>query len=173
VKYSRKQIVLDGNLLTTFPHTTIYDLNANDANFTENISTEAGGFQSAQSLSYQLKKINQSDNLRDFVNLDWRFIVKDNNGLLRMVGLYNSITGGFLKDIGTNKSDFNGFKFTFETKEEYEAPFLSDLSMFNIYNPITPNDQVYFDYKERVESTGGTILDDECAKAYFDELLNN
>lgn len=173
VKHSRTQIKVVDNTIVSFPKTDIYDLNATNVDFNEDVSSEAGGFQSLQSLSYELIKINKSDELSDFVYLEWRFIVEDNNGLFRMLGLYNGITGGYLKQLGLGKSDFNGFKFTFETKESKEAPFLDNLDLFNVYNPLTPNDEIYFDYKERVENANGTIQNEVCAKSYFDKLLNS
>tara|TARA_R110002020_G_scaffold255196_1_gene469049 strand:- start:1289 stop:1882 length:594 start_codon:yes stop_codon:yes gene_type:complete len=170
VKYSRTQIKVVNNVLTVFPYTDIYDLNAVNVDFNENLSSEDGGFQSLQSLSYELLKISKSDSFKDFVNFDWRFVVEDNNGLLRVMGLKNGLSGGYLKELGAGKSDFNGFKFTYETKEDCEAPFLDNLDLFNVYNPVNPSDEPFFDYKERVETDGGELSSEQCIRNYIDNL---
>jgi len=49
-----------------------------------------------------------------------------------MLGLFTGMQGKFTKTTGTNRADFNGYNFTYDTKEENTAPFLTDLSAFSI-----------------------------------------
>jgi len=135
--YSRSKISVVDNILVEFPYSVIHDINANEISFTENIDEEDGGVTYSQSGNFQLKKTLPTDSYKSFASIDWRVIVKDNNGYYRMIGLETGVKLKFTKEIGTNLADFNGFKFTFETKEENTAPFINDLSGFAINtNPL-------------------------------------
>ena len=130
--YARSQIKIVNNFLTTFPFSSIYDLGALQFNFTESATLEDGGVSFSQSGSFQLNKIMSTDTFRLFLDKNWRVIIKDNNDNYRFLGLETGLKMKYTKEVGTNLSDFNGFKFSFETKEEDSAPFLSDLSNYNI-----------------------------------------
>ena len=133
VKYSRSQIKIENNYLTLFPYSAIYKINGlKDVSFSEQVSNEVGGLQVNQDLNYNLIKITPTDILSDFVNKQWRFIAKDNNGYYRLIGLRKSLDGQYNKVTGQNKSDFNGFNFSFKGIEEEEAPFLENLDGFDI-----------------------------------------
>lgn len=132
VDYARSQIKVTNNILTTFPYSVIYDLNALQVSFSENVEEEDGGVIYAQSGAFQLNKILNTDNYKKFVSQDWRIIIKDNNNNYRLIGLENGIKIKFTKEVGTNLADFNGFKFSFQTKEENTAPFFNDLTNFDI-----------------------------------------
>ena len=130
--YARSKIKIVNNFLVDFPFSVIYDLGALQVNFTESPTLEDGGVSFAQSGSFQLNKIMSTDNFRLFLDKNWRFIIKDNNGNYRFLGLETGLKIKYTKEVGTNLADFNGFKFSFETKEEDSAPFLIDLSNFDI-----------------------------------------
>ena len=49
-----------------------------------------------------------------------------------MLGLNTGVQGKFTKSTGGNLADFNGYNFTYDTKEEDTAPFLTDLSLFGL-----------------------------------------
>jgi len=126
VEYSQSQITIADNYLTVFPSVAIYQLKAFSISFDEDVSESY-----EQKCSFQLKKILPTDNFKELAASDWRIIIKDNNGYFRMLGLYTGLKGTFTKSIGVNRSDFNGYNFSFDTKEIISAPFLSDLSNFN------------------------------------------
>ena len=126
VNYSQSVITVVDNFLTVFPSSNIYELKAFSISFDEDVSDSY-----EQKLSFQLKKLLPTDNFKELANSDWRFIIKDNNGYFRMLGLYTGLQGTFTKSTGTNRSDFNGYNFSFDTKEIISAPFLTDLSNFN------------------------------------------
>ena len=136
VNYTRSQITVTNNILVDFPMSTVYSINANEISFTENIDEEDGGVVYSQSGNFQLKKNLPTDNYKNFASIDWRVIIKDNNGYYRLIGLETGVKIKFTKEIGTNLADFNGFKFTFETKEENTAPFLNDLTQFEILDHL-------------------------------------
>lgn len=129
IKYSESQITVVDNFLTVFPYNIIYDLGAFNISFDEEV-----GESYEQKCSFQVKKILATDKFKEYANRDYRIILKDNNGNLRMLGLFTGLKGGFSKSIGVNRTDFNGYNFTYETKEENTAPFMNDLSFFNIMN---------------------------------------
>lgn len=125
-EYSPSVISVVDNYLVSFPTCDIYELKAFNIDFNEDVSDSYD-----QKISFQLKKILPTDNFKEFASSDWRIIIKDNNGNLRMLGLTTGLQGKFTKAIGTNRSDFNGYNFNFETKEEISAPFLTNLNDFN------------------------------------------
>lgn len=128
----RSQIKVVDNILTEFPSTAAYDINANQISFTESVDEEDGGVTYSQSGNFQLKKLLPEDNFKQFVSKDWRIIARDNNGYYRLIGLETGLKIKFTKETGSNLNEFNGFKFSFETKEENTAPFIYDLTMFVI-----------------------------------------
>lgn len=131
VEYSRSQITVSDNILTAFPYNVIYDLGGFNITFEEDCKEDKDVYYE-QKTSFQLKKILSADNFKEYASRDYRVIAKDNNGNYRMLGLFTGVSGSFTKSTGGNRSDFNGYNFSFETKEENTAPFLTDLSMFNI-----------------------------------------
>lgn len=135
VKYARSQITVIDNYLTLFPFSIIYDLNSLNKTFTESVEEEDGGVAYSQSGGFDIAKIKPTDNYKQFAEKDWRIIIKDNNNYYRLIGLHTGVKIKFTKEKGTNYGDFNGFKFSFETKEEDTAPYLNDLSGFIISPP--------------------------------------
>lgn len=132
VKYNRSEITVVNNMLTVFPYNIIYNLKSVSNSFSEPVDEEEGGVSFNQSVGFQVNKILSTDNFKNTVSQDYRIIIKDNNGNYRLVGLFTGVKGKYTKDTGLNKNENNGYKFTFDTKEENTAPFLNDLSLFNI-----------------------------------------
>ena len=133
-KYKRSDVKVVDNYLTSFPYSTIYNLNSLLISFSEPVTSEDGGTVFTQSGSFQLNKITPNDNYKKFVDKDWRIIIKDNNGYYRFLGLENGLKIKYNKENGGGLNEFNGFKFSYEGKEENTAPFLNDLSMFFVDN---------------------------------------
>jgi hypothetical protein len=130
VEYANSQIITNGNILTTFPNTTIYKFYSNTIpNATENQEQDAGGKFYNQSIPLDLQYFSDYENISKLIKKDYRLIFKDNNGLYRIFGLYNGISSDSINyTTGTNKSEFNGFKMTFSTKEEKQSFFIENLS---------------------------------------------
>lgn len=129
VNYSRSQIIVDGNILVTFPTTTIYKFYCNgNPNANETQENSDGGKFFNQSLPIELQGVNGIENISKLVNKDYRLIFRDRNGLYRIFGLYNGLESGALDYVtGGAKADFNGFKISFTGKEEYQSFFINDL----------------------------------------------
>lgn len=149
VKFSRSSINVVDNILTAFPFTTVYNLDSLNVNFNENIDEEEGGVTYSQVGSFDLNKIKSTDDFKYLVSQDYRAIVQDNNGNYRLVGLETGLKFKFSKEIGVNLQDFNGFKFSFETKEENTAPFINNFSAFF----ETPNPNILEFFKIQVLTT--------------------
>ena len=130
--YSRSQIKVTDNVLVTFPDVDVYELNSLNIGFSENIEEEDGGVVYSQNGSFDLVKIKSTDNFKYLASQDFRILIKDNNENYRLIGLETGLKLKFTKESGTNLSDFNGFKFSFDTKEENTAPFVNDLNFFNV-----------------------------------------
>lgn len=129
VNYSRSQIITNGNILVTFPDTTIYKFYSNGSpNANETQETDAGGKYFNQSLPLELQGANDNNNLSKLINKDYRLIFRDRNGLYRIFGLYNGLeANGINYATGSNKSDFNGCKIAFDGKEEKQSFFITNL----------------------------------------------
>lgn len=125
--YTTSQITVTNNYLTVFPYNIIYNLDAFNITFDEDVTDFY-----EQKCSFQLKKILGTDNFKEYSTRDYRIILKDNNGNLRLLGLHTGLKGKFTKSIGVNLNGFNGYNFSYDTKEENTAPFLTDLSLFNV-----------------------------------------
>lgn len=129
VSYSRSQIITDGNILLTFPNTTIYKFYSNgNPNANETQETDSGGKFFNQNLALELQGSNDNNNLSKLINKDYRLIFRDRNGLYRIFGLYNGLeANGINYGTGNNKSDFNGYKIAFDGKEEKQSFFITNL----------------------------------------------
>lgn len=126
--YLQSEITVSNNILTVFPYNIIYDMNA--VNITYDIEAKEDVYN--EKVSFQVKKLSKNDNFDNFIKQDYRIIVKDNLGKIRLFGLQNGMIGGFKEEIGTSKSDFYGYSFSFENKEERSAPYLNNLELFNV-----------------------------------------
>jgi hypothetical protein len=126
VKYNRSQIVRDRLTLTDFPETTIYRFEGNYS-FNESQSTEDGGKFYTQNLTADFTGLELNSNLVKLVDQDYRVIIKDNNGLYRMLGTYNGVRTDLNSTTGGNSSDFSGYNLTFEGIERQTALFIDDL----------------------------------------------
>lgn len=128
-KYSRSQIVVNNNILTTFPPTTIFNyVFTFNANFDNKGNENAGGKYYDESLSFTLPKIEVDYNLRKLLKQDLRAIVRDRNGKYRLLGAYNGLEcDGIKATIGNAKNSFNGYEITLKGQEERESLYIDDL----------------------------------------------
>ena len=165
VQLLESQIVVSNNVLTSFPNTTVYKIDAENVNF--NIDANDDFYD--EKLSFQLKKLLETDNFKPFISQDFRVIVKTNNKKYRLLGLKNGMIGRYKEESGTNRNDFNGYSFDFQNKEEESAPYLTDLSFFNIVDTIILRfiDMTFETYKEMIDFGNPTspvnarVLNDE------------
>lgn len=128
VKYSRSQVVLNGNVLVTYPDTTIYEFEVETNPSVSQSQSEDNGckyfdisfnLDLPNTLGYDFEKV---------LNKDYNIIVEDRNGNLRFLGNRNGLECTSLNyDTGSSKNSFNGLKLSFDGKEEDEAWFINSL----------------------------------------------
>ena len=127
-EYSRSQIVINDNYLVSFPTTTIYKFEVTpESTANEQQEQNDGGkfFNQSIGLSFRSTDLNQIEKL---IDLDFRIIFKDRNGLYRIFGLYNGMQGGQISyTSGSGKADFNGLKIDFNGLEEKQSFFIENL----------------------------------------------
>ena len=129
VNYNRSQIVVNGNVLTTFPTTTIYRFGfSGNPSPSENQSENEGGKYYDLGITFDLAKSEGSFNIEKLIKKDYRLIFQDRNGLYRIFGLYTGlICETITYNSGGGKSDLNGFNLTFNGQEEKGSFFINDL----------------------------------------------
>ena len=128
VKYSRSQIVINDNVLTSFPESNVYEFETiGDVQFNEDTQEEDGGKFYNISLSFKIGNYSDAEKL---LKKNVRAVVLDRNGSFRLLGAFNGLFCTKVgKETGSNKSDFNGFKIEFEGKELRESLFFYDLEI--------------------------------------------
>ena len=126
VKYSRSQIVIDNNILTSFPESNVYEFETiGDVQFNEDTQEDDGGKFYNISLSFRIGNYSYAEKL---LKKNVRAVVLDRNGNFRLLGAFNGLFCTKVgKETGSNKSDFNGFKIDFEGKELRESLFFTSL----------------------------------------------
>lgn len=129
VKYSRSQIITDGNILVSFPDTFIYSFHSVEAsNASESMEQTDGGKFYNQSISLTFQGADPKE-IELLQNIDFRILYLDNNGIYKIFGLRNGMeAGSIVYETGSSKNTLNGFKITFTGKEKEEAVFVEDLA---------------------------------------------
>jgi hypothetical protein len=129
VSYDRSQIILNTNIVTTFPDTEIFKFEVLNANLSEEMSEDDGGIFYDQNLSFDLAKTSVHDNLEltKLMDKDYMAIISDRNGIFRLLGTYNGLSAEVTKVTGGGMEDFNGYKVTMEGKESLSSLFVSNL----------------------------------------------
>ena len=129
VKYSRSQIILNNNILVTYPDTTIYEFEVNnDPSVSQSQSEDNGSKFYSLNISLELENENPNT-FKSILNKDYNIIVKDRNGNYRFLGNRNGLECTSIDSTtGSGKQDFSGVKLDFEGKEEKEAWYINNLS---------------------------------------------
>jgi hypothetical protein len=128
VKYLRSQIITDGEYLTSFPTTTIFEFETNVISFNEPMQENEGGKFYNQNLEFSLIGTDDFFELQKLVKKDYRIIIQDRNGHYKILGLYNGLEcTNFNYNTGGGKSELNGFNFSFEGQEIRSSLFIEDL----------------------------------------------
>ena len=130
VKYSRSQIGINGNILTSFPTSDVYEFETiGNVSFTEDTQEDEGGKYYNITLSFQ---IGNYFDIEKLLKKNVRAVVLDRNGNYRLLGVFNGLyCNKVTKESGSNKSDFNGFKIDFEGRELRESLFFDNLEVIN------------------------------------------
>ena len=157
VKYSRSQIVISDQTLTTFPTTTIYDWESNATNYSENTSFDGGSVVWDQNFTIQIPKTIVSSEVYKLVKQDYRAILIDRNGNIRVLGLFNGLEAQITNETGQNKADFSGYKITFTGKEDNQAYFITNLE-FAGFDPVIEYNFIYDNGENIVMDNGNNFI---------------
>jgi len=127
VEYSRSQIVLNDQRITSMPTATIYEYDVWTASFDETQSREAGGEVYDQSLTFDIQGTQVSQELWKLARKNHHCIVMDRQGNGRFLGIWNGLEGIVNDKSGAGVSDMNGYSITLSGKEDNQAYFISNL----------------------------------------------
>lgn len=134
VYYTYSQIVgTRGSEITSFPvNTTVYQYEINGGNFTETPNNDENGLYYEQSLTFSLLKqdLATTTELNRAMKLDLRYIVEFNDGSLKVGGLWKGARITTINQLsGGAKTDFNGYRVTITSREEYMSAYISSLDI--------------------------------------------
>ena len=108
VDYPFGSIALNGQEVTSFPFSTLYKYETQDASYSETISNDENGVSFSQNLTFTLTKqdLLTTKELDRAQRIDLRYIVEFNDGTFRFGGLYN---GAQITSITINSLSFKSF----------------------------------------------------------------
>ena len=134
VPLSITDYAISGSEITAFPTTDLYEFYTQDATFTENITNDEQGISYSQSLAFTMTKqdIVTSKTLSNIKDLFFSYVLRFNDGSLRIGGLLNGASLEYTTNSGGAKSDANNYQITLNGEEETSAPFLDNLDNFSI-----------------------------------------
>jgi hypothetical protein len=133
VDYDFTQVLgVRGSTVTSFPATDIYEFETRNANMSETSTNDENGVSFDQSLTFTLKQqdLRTLRDLHTLEKLDLRYIVKMNDGKLKIGGLWKGARLSFEAVSGGSLRDLIGYNITIKGKEEYPSAFLSNLNDF-------------------------------------------
>ena len=133
VKYSRSQIVLDEQYLTSFPATIVYDWHGINPNFNESTEVVGGDIAFNQTLTFEIPRMYGASEVYKLVKQYYRAIYIDRIGNIRILGLYNGLDTTITQETGTDKASLNGYRITMTGREDNQAYYLSDLNGFTTH----------------------------------------
>ena len=126
--YPNASIVRNGQQVTSFPSTTLFKYETENANFSETINNDENGVSYSQSLEFTLTKSDLITTLEldRAQRIDLRFVVEFNDGSFRFGGLYHGAKiERYTIESGSSKASLNGYNITITSEEEISAPFVN------------------------------------------------
>jgi len=141
-KYTRTQIVLDGQKLITFPTTTIYKVDVQSVNFTETASFDGGSVKWDQSFTFDVPKTDVGSQLFELLKQNYRLIYTDNISNTRILGLYNGLESIITNESGADKASLNGYRVQMDGLEENQAYWIDSLTDVGFTVDLNPNNFV-------------------------------
>jgi|TARA_R110000765_G_scaffold42831_1_gene90164 hypothetical protein len=128
VDYSRSDVSLNGQIISSMPTATIYEYDVHGASFEETQSREDGGEVYSQKLSFVVQGTRNSEEFWKLTKKPHHCIVLDEQGNGRFLGLRNGVEAIVSDKSGANKSDLNGYTIEIDGKEDHQAYFIVNLS---------------------------------------------
>ena len=127
VQYSNSQIVTSGLTLTSFPATTIYRFFIESTDFSNPGQEDAGGKFYKENISLTFPIISILNEFEKLLKKDHRMIVRDRNGLYRLLGAYiGGVFNNLRQTTGGSHSELTGYTIDYEATEEQPALFIGN-----------------------------------------------
>jgi len=127
IKYTRTQTTIVGQLLTVFPATSLFKVDAENVSFTETSSFEGGSEAWDQTFSFEFPRTAVGNELYTLLKRDYRVIYVDRNGNNRILGFKNGLESTNTNETGIGHADLSGYRVTMTGKEDNQAYFISDI----------------------------------------------
>lgn len=150
VQYLDSQIVRSGVTLTSFPATTIYRFySTGGPNFIERTNEVSGGKKYDQNLSLTFPVIDSTNEFQKLLKKDHRMIIRDRNGLYRLLGAYKGgLFNNLLEQTGGSRAELSGYTIDYEASEEITALFFGDLASVGF--TVSPDDFLQLENDELI-----------------------
>ena len=120
VKYDRTQIITTGEVLTTFPGTVFYKVEAQNVTFNETSSFEGGAERWEQTFTFDKPKTEVTNELYKLLKQNSRVVYIDRIGNIRILGLWNGVTSTNINE-ATDKTSLTGYRITLSGSENNQA----------------------------------------------------
>ena len=131
-KYSRSQIILDGQSLVTYPTTIAFEVYSNTDSFTETSSFEGGAEKWDQTFTFDIPKTEVGSELYKLLRQNIVIFYVDRLNNIRVLGLYNGLECQITNETGTDKPSLNGYRVSCNGLEDNQAYFIDDLEDIGI-----------------------------------------
>ena len=122
---SRSQVEVTNQSITDFPDTDIVKYEIFGASFNENSKIAQGGVEWSQTVSFKAHRLAETSELYKLTLKDYCVLIRDRNGLYRIIGVWNGATANVTSTSGADKSSFQGYNVSFQAKEDNQAYFIS------------------------------------------------
>ena len=128
VDYDLSQIVGYRNqTVASFPTTQIYKYEGQNKDFSETLS-EDGSYVQEFRMRLTSQDLGTAQLLSLLVKNKVRIVIEDRLGLFRVGGIVNGMDAEITANLGGSRVDFNGYDLTLIGNEEFQAPFIADIS---------------------------------------------
>ena len=155
-KYTRSQIVVTGQKLTTFPLQTVYSVAAENVSFTENATFEGGSEKWDQTFSFDLPKTEVTNELYKLLRQNIRIFYVDRLQNIRVLGLYNGLECQITNESGIEQSTLNGYRVSTTGLEDNQAYFMDALPVF--VAPTIPDNYIFQDGNNKIYQDGNNAI---------------
>ena len=132
---SRSAVEFNQQLIDDFPDTDIVKYEVLGSTFNESSKIAQGGVEWNQTVSFRAPRLTSLSELYKLTLKDYCVIIRDRNGLYRMIGLWNGATANVTDTTGSSKNSFQGYNVTLTAKEDNQAYFITE-TRFNEFFTI-------------------------------------
>jgi len=122
--------------INDFPDTDVVQINIFGASFSESSKIAQGGVEWTQTVSFRVHELYLTRELHKLTYKDYCAVIRDRNGLYRIIGIWNGATANVTSTTGTNKNSFQGYTVTLTAKEDNQAYYIANQTKFNEFFTI-------------------------------------